>query len=149
MINLLYCSRCSSEWKSHARFSANSQSYCSSVWGQRTNRAFNCFLLFVIFVLLYNVKIQFTSDFFNNIFFFFFLEVLCSTFVFCTVRAKPFCMFHPVWPDGGVVPLSSPRIRQAPMRWAQVIKGVHICILAYLWFPLRRVDECCIANRKV
>lgn len=76
-------------------------------------------------------------------------ELCCwfSTFIYCVIKATAFCMFHPVQPHGGVS-LSSPWIYQPLMRWAHFSKGVHICILAYLWLPLRHVGECYIANRK-
>lgn len=58
--------------------------------------------------------------------------MLLSAFFFGNMRENSFCMLRPVWPDESVVPPSSPQVRQTPLRWAQVIKGEHICILALL-----------------
>lgn len=108
--------------------------------------------LFFFFFLLPHLDIQCSSDFFEIPFRFYsniWYELCCrfSTFIYCVIRATGFCAFHPVQPHGGVS-LSFPWIYQALMRWAHFNKGVHICILAYLWLPLRHVGECYIANRK-
>lgn len=34
-----------------------------------------------------------------------------------------------------------------PARWAHTNKGVHICIITYLWLSLRHVSECYIINK--
>lgn len=133
--------------------------YCSTV-AQREENETNCygcsalwiFFIFFYLVLPYCVNIQCSSDFLIFLFMSFQIFDMNSVLLLFSVSRKQcpsVCstlfshmeVYHWVLP--GYVSPEWDELKSLKKK-----KGVHICILAYLWFSLRHVDECCIANRK-